>query len=110
MSSPIEVINSIPIPRVVTLIPLLTYVTGTIGVAVTVLTTGQRTAGGTIENPASAPGALGVNEITTASGTASNRTTYFIAPGMSYPLTPNAGPVSVISTFANHAFMGFGIT
>lgn len=79
------------------------------GVAVTAISANHRNAGGWIQNPPGATVNLCINEVGTASGTTSNGNTTCVVPGQAYVLTPNAGPVSVISSDSAHPFSGYGL-
>jgi len=85
---------------------IATVTTG--GTAVTALTAGHRTAGGWLQNPATATIFMCINEIGTATGTSSSGNTTCIAPGQSYNLAPSANAVSVITSDSAHPFAGQG--
>jgi hypothetical protein len=91
------------------LVPLDVATVTTGGTAVVALTQNHRAAGGWIQNPPSATINLCINEVGTAAGTTSAGSTTCIVPGQTYILTPNAGPVSVISSDSAHPFSGYGI-
>lgn len=93
-----------------TIVPLDVSTVTTGGTAVTALTAGHCTAGGMIKNPENAIQNLGINQITTASGTTSNGGTFFIVPGETFALTASANAVSVISSDSAHPFAGEGWT
>lgn len=107
----VDVTNPLPVlskPAPITLVALSVSQTTVAGTAVTALAAGSRTAGGWIQNPISATTNIGINEIGTATGTTSQGSTTFIAPGQTYTLTPSSNAVSVISTDNAHAFSGYG--
>jgi hypothetical protein len=107
----VDTTNPLPVQskgQSVTLVALNVSVVTTGGTAVTALISGNRTAGGWIQNPLTASQNLGINEIGTASGTTSAGSTTFIAPGQTYVLAPSGNPVSVISSDSSHAFSGYG--
>lgn len=95
-------------PGTYTLVALDVATVTTGGTAVTALTSGHRSAGGWIQNPATATINLGINEIGTATGTTSAGSTTFISPGQTYTLAPSGNAVSVISSDSSHAFSGMG--
>jgi hypothetical protein len=92
--------------RTLVALDVSTVTTG--GTAVTALSAGHRTAGGWIKNPETASYNLGINEIGTATGTASSGSTTFIAPGETYVLAASGNAVSVISADSSHPFSGIG--
>ena len=77
------------------------------GTAVTAINAGHRASGGWIQNPPTAATNLCINERGTATTTAGGDVTC-IAPGQTYMLSGNAGPVSVVSSDSAHAFSGMG--
>lgn len=78
-------------------------------VAVDAFLFGQRTKGGFLSNPVTAPANLGVNESgVDASGTDTNAATFFIVPGQNYYLKSSSLRVSVISPVSGHVFGGEG--
>lgn len=91
------------------LVPLDINSVTTGGTAVQALNQNHRSAGGWLFNPTTATINLCINEVATASGTTSSGSLTCIAPGSSYVLTPNAGPVSVITSDSSHPFSGFGL-
>ena len=93
-------------PIVLTPLDVATVTTG--GTAVTALAADHRNKGGWLFNPTTATVNLCVNEIGTASGTASAGNTTCIAPGQTYVLAASPNPVSVVSADAAHAFSGYG--
>ena len=95
-------------PASVTLVPLDISQVTTGGTAVVALIAGHRSAGGWIQNPATATINLGINEIDTASGTLTVGNTTFIAPGQNYVLAASGNAVSVISSDGTHPFSGAG--
>ncbi len=97
-------------PGQVVSVPLDIAMVTTGGTAVTAIAAGHRTAGGWIQNPSGAQVSLCINEIGTASGTASSGNTVCIGPGLSYNISPGAGAVSVISSDSAHTFAGLGYT
>ena len=105
VTNPMAVLSK-PAPYTLVALDVATVTTG--GTAVTALSAGHRTAGGWISNPATATQTLGINEITTASGTTSAGSTTFISPGQTYTLAPSANAVSVISSDSSHPFSGLG--
>jgi hypothetical protein len=94
-------------PQTINPLDVATVTTG--GVAVTAINAGHRSAGGWIQNPSTATVGLCINELGPASGTTSAGNTTCIAPGIIYPVTPNSGPVSVISSDSAHPFSGYGL-
>lgn len=96
-------------PALFTIVPLDVSTVTTGGTAVTALTAGHKTAGGWLQNPASATQPLCINEIGTASGTSSSGNTTCVSPGTPYYLTPSSGTVSVVSSDSAHPFSGFGL-
>lgn len=78
------------------------------GTAVTAIAQGHRTAGGWLFNPASATVNLCINEIGTASGTASQGDLTCIVPGQTFLVVPGSGPVSVVTSDSLHPFSGEG--
>ena len=107
----VDTINPMPTkPGQVTLVALDVSVVTTANTAVTALVAGHRTAGGWIANPITASQNLGIAEIGTASGTTSQGSTTFIAPGQTYILAPSSNAVSVISSDSAHTFSGYGCT
>jgi hypothetical protein len=95
-------------PASVTLMPLDAAVVPTGGTAVTALAAAHRNKGGWLVNPSTATVALCINEIGTASGTASAGNLTCIAPGQTYLLTASPNAVSVVTSDSNHAFSGYG--
>jgi hypothetical protein len=94
--------------RTIVALDIATVTTG--GTAVNALSAGHATAGGFIKNPENATQNLGINQITTASGTTSNGSTFFIVPGETFPLAASGNAVSVISSDSSHPFAGEGWT
>lgn len=92
-----------------TLVPLDISTVTTGGTAVTALTAGHRTAGGWLYNPSVATINLCINEIGTASGTASSGNTTCVPPGTTYGIAPGTGAVSVITSDSAHPFSGMGL-
>jgi hypothetical protein len=86
---------------------IATVTTGAL--AVIAINAGHRSAGGWIQNPASATVPLCINEVGTASGTTSAGSTTCIVPGQSYNLAPSPGSVSVVSSDNAHPFSGLGL-
>jgi hypothetical protein len=95
-------------PGLRTIVPLDVSSVTTGGIAVIALTAGHRTKGGWLQNPKAAAADLCVNEIGTATGTASAGNTTCVGAGQSYNLTPSAGAVSVITSDSAHPFSGMG--
>lgn len=93
--------------RTLVTLDIKTVTTG--GTAVTAIAAGNRAAGGFLQNPPTATINLCVNEIGTATGTASSGDTTCIIPGQGYVVAPAAGAVSVVSSDAAHPFSGYGL-
>jgi hypothetical protein len=89
-------------------VPLDLAAVTTGGAAVTALTAGHRNKGGWLFNPSVATVNLCINEIGTASGTASAGNTTCIVPGQTYRLAASPNAVSVISSDSAHPFSGYG--
>lgn len=96
-----------PTQRTLITLDVKTVTTG--GTAVAAISAGHRTAGGFLQNPASATIALCINEIGTATGTTSSGDTTCIQPGQSYNVSPSAAAVSVITSDSSHPFSGYGL-
>jgi len=91
-----------------TINPLDVAVVTTGGTAVQALGPGEHAAGGFIQNPPTATVALCINEAGPAVAGGSGSTTC-VSPGIVYPLAPNGGTVSVVSSDSNHPFSGYGL-
>lgn len=97
------------VPGSVTLVTLDVKTVTTGGTAVNAIASGDRTAGGFLQNPKGATIDLCINELGTASGTTSSGDTTCIIPGASYNVAPGIGPVSVVTSDSSHPFSGYGL-
>lgn len=100
---------TLTVPGVITIVTLDIKTVTTGGTAVIAIASGNRTAGGFLQNPKGASADLCINEVGTASGTTSSGDTTCIAAGNSYNVAPGIGPVSVISSDSSHPFSGYGL-
>lgn len=96
------------VPGKVTLVPLDVATVTTGGTAVTALTVNHRTRGGWLYNPANATISLCINEVATASGTATAGSLICISADRTYTLAPSANAVSVVTSDSAHPFAGYG--
>lgn len=105
----VSMTNALPVKTgttSVTLMPLDVSTVTSAGVPVVALVSGHHLQGGIIQNPPTAKTLLCINEIGAAKTTGGNN--ICLRPGAVQPLSASGGPVSVVSSDANHPFSGYG--